>query len=143
PGWRLAVASTSAHASVQAVLRRAMGDELADQFLVLAGDVVAAKKPDPAIYRLASEQLGVPAKQCLVIEDSRNGLLAAHQAAMPCLVTVSSFTGGEHFAEAALVVSALGDPDGEACQVLANRSAARPQTYITFADLQAIVGAGG
>ena len=39
-GWRLAVASTSAEPSVQAVLERAIGDDLATEFSVLAGDLV-------------------------------------------------------------------------------------------------------
>jgi len=40
----------------------------------LAGDDVPAKKPDPSIYRLAAERLGVQPSECLVIEDSAIGL---------------------------------------------------------------------
>ncbi len=40
----------------------------------LAGDDVPAKKPDPSIYTLAAERLGVHPSECLVVEDSAIGL---------------------------------------------------------------------
>ncbi len=57
--WTLAVASTSAQESVNAVLEHAVGPAAAARFAVFAGDLVAAKKPDPAIYLLALERLGL------------------------------------------------------------------------------------
>ena len=135
-GWILAVASTSAEESVRATLEHAVGDEKAAHFSVLAGDVVPAKKPDPGIYLLALERTGADPHETVVIEDSRNGLLAAVAAGLRCVVTVSSYTGAEDFSEAALVVSSLGDP-GEPAQVLANRSPAEHWPYITLDDLQA------
>jgi HAD superfamily hydrolase (TIGR01509 family) len=140
-GWSLAVASTSAEASVHAILRYAVGSEHATRFdLVLAGDCVAHKKPAPDIYLLALERLKVPAAEVLVIEDSRNGLLAACGAGLRCLITVNGYTEQEEFTESALVVSSLGDPAGEQTLVIANRSEARPGNYITLADLEACLG---
>jgi HAD superfamily hydrolase (TIGR01509 family) len=139
-GWILGVCSTSAKPSVEAVLGHVMG-ELADRFsLLLAGDMVKAKKPAPDLYNMAAEQLGVSPAECLVIEDSRNGLVAADAAGMMCLVTVSGYTRNEDFSEAALVVTCLGDPGGEQAEVLANRSAARPGGYVTVGDLEQILG---
>ena len=57
-GWTVAVASTSAEPSVRATLEHAVGAENARSVSVFAGDVVAAKKPDPAIYTLALARLG-------------------------------------------------------------------------------------
>ena len=71
------------------------------------------KKPAPDIYLLALERLGVAAAEVLVVEDSRNGLVAAHAAGLRCLVTVNGYTEEEDISEAILVVSSLGDPDGE------------------------------
>ncbi len=140
-GWKLAVASTSAEASVRAILEYAVGRERADRFDVfLAGDVVPKKKPAPDIYLLALEQLerlGVKPAETLVVEDSRNGLEAADAAGLRCLVTVNGYTEHEDFREAVLVVSSLGDPDGEKTRVIANRSAARPGEYVTLEDLRA------
>lgn len=136
-GWKLAVASTSAEPSVQAILERAAGPERAARFnVVLAGDVVEHKKPAPDIYLLALERLGVPAAETIVIEDSRNGLLAATEAGLRCVMTVNGYTEEEDNHEAILVVSSLGDPDGERTRVIANRGAARPADHITLTDLE-------
>ena len=70
-----------------------------------------------------------------MVEDSRNGLLAAVGAGLRCVVTVSSYTTDEDMSEAALVVTSLGDP-GEPARVLANRSAARPGAEVRIADLE-------
>jgi len=137
-GWTLAVASTSAEESVRAIVQKAAGPERAARFgVVLAGDVVARKKPAPDIYLLALQRLGARPDDVLVIEDSRNGLEAAHAAGLRCLVTVNGYTDKEDFHEALLVVSSLGDPDGARTTVIANRSAARPGPYVTVADLEA------
>lgn len=139
-GWTLAVASTSAQESVEAVLNRAMGGETAARFsLVLAGDVVKAKKPAPDIYLLAAERLGAKPAQCVVIEDSNNGVVSAVAAGMKCVVTVSGYTREEDFSQAAIVLTCLGDPGGEVCEVLENRSPARPGAYFTVTDLEAVL----
>ena len=110
-GWLLAVASTSAEASVRAVLEHAVGDEAAAWFRVFAGDVVPRKKPAPDVYLLALRELGVSAEETTVVEDSANGLRAAVAAGLTTVVTVSSYTADEDFTGAALVVDSLGAPD--------------------------------
>jgi HAD superfamily hydrolase (TIGR01509 family) len=135
-GWTLAVASTSAEESVRAVLEHAVGTEQAAHFSVFAGDVVPAKKPDPAIYDLAIDELGIERGDAIVIEDSRNGLLAAVGAGLRSVVTVSSYTAEEDMSEAVMVVTSLGDP-GEPAIVLANRGGAQPGEVVTLADLDA------
>jgi HAD superfamily hydrolase (TIGR01509 family) len=133
-GWRLAVASTSAEESVRAVLEHAVGEANAAHFDVFAGDVVPAKKPDPAIYRLAMERMDVARSDAIVIEDSRNGLLAAVGADLRCVVTLSSYTAEEDMHEAVLVVSSLGDP-GDPARVIARRVAVDPGEQVTLSDL--------
>jgi HAD superfamily hydrolase (TIGR01509 family) len=141
-GWKLAVASTSAAESVEAMLRHAVGDATFGRFeAVLAGDVVPNKKPAPDIYLLAAEKLGTAPADCIVVEDSNNGLRAALAAGMKCIVTVSGFTQDEDFTGAALVLSCLGDPDGDVCEVIVNRSLAKPEAYLTADDLEAVAAA--
>jgi HAD superfamily hydrolase (TIGR01509 family) len=135
-GWTVAVASTSAEESVRAVLHTAVGD---NDIPVFAGDVVPAKKPDPAVYELAVRRLGLDKARTLVVEDSRNGLLAATGAGLRCLVTVNDYTRGEDFTEAALVVSELGEPDRAPIEVLAGRGVAHPGDYLTLDDLRAVL----
>jgi HAD superfamily hydrolase (TIGR01509 family) len=135
-GWTLAVASTSAEESVRAVLEHAVGHANAARFTVFAGDVVPAKKPDPAIYALALDRLGIGPGDAIAVEDSRNGLLAAVGAGLRCVVTVSSYTAEEDMSEATIVVTSLGEI-GDPARVLANRGAAEPGELVTLADLDA------
>jgi HAD superfamily hydrolase (TIGR01509 family) len=137
--WPVAVASTSAEASVRATLEHAVGAADAAAIPVFAGDIVRHKKPAPDIYMLAFERLGRAGAEVVVVEDSRNGLLAATGAGAACVITVNDFTAGEDFREAALVVSSLGDPGGERTTVLANRSRARPAGWITLPDLDSVL----
>jgi HAD superfamily hydrolase (TIGR01509 family) len=138
-GWTLAVCSTSAQASVQAVLDSVVGVDLARRFAgVFAGDIVKAKKPAPDIYNYAADHLELTHRDCVVVEDSRNGLQSATAAGMTCVVTYNALTQGEDFSEAALVVSSLGDA-GEPATVAANRSQARPSGMVTVKDLEAIL----
>lgn len=140
-GWTVAVCSTSAEESVRAVLERAVGPETAERIPVLAGDVVPAKKPDPAIYLLAVERLGLDPADTLVVEDSRNGLLAATGAGLRCVVTVNGYTRDEDSSEAVLVVSELGDPDRPPIEVLADRAGVHPEQMVTLDDLRACLAA--
>lgn len=106
----LAVCSTSHERAVNLVVERLLGSERKARFsAIYAGDVVSKKKPDPEIYNLASRRLGLESCECVVVEDSRNGLLAARAAGMYCIVTTNGYTEDEDFTEADLVVSELGD----------------------------------
>ncbi len=112
-GLKLAVCSTSSEKSVHALLESVIGPERSRRFAgVFAGDRVPRKKPDPAIYLLACAELGVAPGDSLAIEDSRNGLLAAVAAGVPCVITYSAYTRDEDFREAIAVYPELGDPPG-------------------------------
>jgi len=80
---------------------------------VLAGDIVSKKKPDPEIYLLALEKTGLKPQECIVIEDSRNGVLSAKKAGMRIVATTNIYTENEDLSEADIVVTSLGDPDGK------------------------------
>ena len=109
-GVRLGVCTTSAPKSIDAVLDL-LGPERKRRFeFVLAGDIVSRKKPDPEIYELARQRLELPESDCMVIEDSRNGLLAAIGAGFPCFITTSTYTVGEDFTGAVGIAPELGDP---------------------------------
>ncbi|MCX8036909.1 MAG: HAD family hydrolase [Candidatus Sumerlaeia bacterium] len=128
-GIALAVCSTSNERAVHTVLATMLGPERKARFAaVLAGDVVKKKKPDPEIYHLARERLGVQSAECVVIEDSRNGLLAAKAAGMFCVITTNGYTEAEDFREADAVFPELGDP---------------PNVRVTLKDLQRLCSAGG
>jgi HAD superfamily hydrolase (TIGR01509 family) len=107
----LAICSTSAERAVNLVAEVLLGSERKTHFsAILAGDVVSRKKPDPEIYSLASERLSLEPSECVVVEDTRVGLLAAKAAGMHCIITTNGYSKDEDFTGADLVVSELGDP---------------------------------
>ena len=64
-----------------------------DQFnLVLTRDDVENGKPEPDIYNKAKEILGLRADECLVIEDSVNGIKAAQNADIPVFAVTNIIT---------------------------------------------------
>ncbi|RME90931.1 MAG: HAD family phosphatase, partial [Verrucomicrobia bacterium] len=78
--WRLAVASGSDRAVVEAVLQLRGLRRFFD--VVLARDSVTRGKPAPDIFLEAARQLGVAPADCWVIEDSKPGIEAAQAAGM-------------------------------------------------------------
>lgn len=107
-GCRLAIATTTTPANIDALLATTFGSESHDLFeVVCAGDSVPNKKPAPDVYLLALEKLGLPAESCIAIEDSRNGLLSSHAAGIATIVTPGIYTRDQDFSEAVLVIDNL------------------------------------
>jgi len=109
-GLKVAVCSAATKSSVEVTLKALIGQDRFDNLdLFMAGDDVPKKKPDPIIYVLAAEKLGVDASECLVIEDSLIGLQAALGAKMKCVVTHTPSTASQDFDGAELVLPQVGD----------------------------------
>lgn len=143
-GLILSVCSTSSHKSVVSLMKAILGDEYFGWFEggIFAGDVVKSKKPSPDIYNLMRKEFSLSGAECFVVEDSRNGLLAAVNAGMNCIVTVSHYFAAEDFGEADLVVSSLGDPDGGDIEVYQRSPYVAGETgYITIEHLKQIAAA--
>ncbi len=91
-GVRLTVASSSSRRWVQGWLTRlGIFDRFAGTFCRTDGYAV---KPDPALFLAAQSCLGLPAAQCLIIEDSENGTLSAQNAGIPCVAIPNRMTEG-------------------------------------------------
>lgn len=115
-GIRLAIATTSTHDNVAALLAQPNEPDLPnlnDWFEVIAaGDSVPHKKPAPDIYFLALAKLRLAAHDCVVIEDSAQGAQAALAADLKALlITVNAETVGQNFGAAPAVVDGLGEPN--------------------------------
>ena len=74
---------------------------------ILAAEDYNGSKPDPEPYLQGLKRLGLPAEQCLVIEDSPRGLAAANAAGIPCIVLRHPLTRGHEFRGAMAVVDSL------------------------------------
>jgi HAD superfamily hydrolase (TIGR01509 family) len=109
---KVALVATSAYADVRGLAQAILGEKIASAFdPIVCSDHVAHKKPAPDLYRLAVNQLRIPAEACVAFEDSANGLAAAKQASIFTIVTPSRWTASQDFHGADLVLSALGDVD--------------------------------
>ncbi|MBE6024191.1 MAG: HAD family phosphatase [Cellulosilyticum sp.] len=79
-GYKIGLASSTKLEMVKAHLKHA-GIEHYFQVIV-GGDMVKESKPNPEIYLIACQQLGVNPKETIAIEDSLNGIRAAFNAGM-------------------------------------------------------------
>lgn len=85
------VLATMSHLPEAKKVTEAIG--IFDKFdLFLTRDDVENGKPAPDIYNRAKEHLGLSSEQCLVIEDSPNGIMAAQNAGMPVFAVTNSIT---------------------------------------------------
>jgi HAD superfamily hydrolase (TIGR01509 family) len=111
-GYKLAIASTTTAANIDALLQSTLGPRGLDMFTVIAcGDQVRRKKPAPDIYLLALGGLDLPPERAVAFEDSPNGLRAATAAGLWTVVTPNFWTEDYEFPEAALVLPHLGAPE--------------------------------
>lgn len=107
-GLKLAIASTTTPANVEALLSGALGRGSIHWFNnISSGDIVATKKPAPDIYRLALQGLRLAAEDCIAFEDSVNGLRAARAAGLFTVLTPTRWNMDQAFAGAQLRVDSL------------------------------------
>ena len=103
----LGLATGSSRAILTDVLQQM---NIADRFTATAaGSEVARGKPDPLIYQRVIEQLDVKAEQCVVLEDSANGVRAGHAAGCRVIAVPNDDTRGQDFHLASAVVTNLID----------------------------------
>lgn len=108
-GLPCAVASSSPRSWVEGHLGR-LG--LLHRFrLTRCIDDVAAPKPSPDLFLAAAAGLGVAPSEALVLEDSRNGLLAAKAAGCPCIVVPNRVTAHLDFEGALMILASLEEID--------------------------------
>ena len=106
-GLKLAVASSSDSAWVNGHLERR---GLRERFIcVHTRDDVERVKPDPTLYRLSVEALGIQPHEAVALEDSRNGMLAAKTAGLRCIAIPNPITQKLDFSEADIRLSSLGE----------------------------------
>ena len=109
-GQRLAIATTTSHGNIDALLSVALGRDWAGLFeVIVAGDDVPRKKPAPDVYVEVLSRLALGPGDCIAIEDSGNGLMAASRAGIPVIISRSAYFSGDDWTGALLVVDDLSD----------------------------------
>jgi len=119
---RIAIATTTSPGNVSNLVKATMGEEALDWFEVIAAaDVVPIKKPKPDVYEYVLDKMDLKAEECIALEDSYNGVVAATCINIPTLITVNNYTEHETFDGAMLVLDQLGDP-GNACKIISGEA---------------------
>jgi beta-phosphoglucomutase-like phosphatase (HAD superfamily) len=72
---------------------------------VVTGDDVPHSKPAPDCYLLALQRLGLPASQCLAVEDTQHGVAAATAAGLRCLAVPNALSTHHRFDQAHAVLN--------------------------------------
>jgi beta-phosphoglucomutase len=95
-GFRQAIGSSAPRANLELILRLTGIERFFGA--VIGMEETQRGKPDPQVFQVAAERLGVPAPRCVVLEDAVAGVQAARAAGMKCVAV--RFVG--HHPEAAL-----------------------------------------
>ena len=98
----MGLASSNNEDAVEAIKNKFGLDKYIEVFT--NGEAVTKGKPHPEIFLLTAGQLGLKPEECLVIEDSRNGVLAAKAAGMKCVGFRNKNSGVQDLSEADLIV---------------------------------------
>lgn len=122
-GFRLAVGSSGPPENVDLVLEMLQARNLFDA--VVTGMDVTRGKPDPQVFQLAAERLGLSPSRCVVIEDAPVGIQAAHAAGMAAVGLASTGRTRESLAAADLVVDSLESLNPEVLRELIKKRSAR------------------
>jgi HAD superfamily hydrolase (TIGR01509 family) len=102
--FRLAIATSGTLEKSRAVLEAA--NVPYRKMVYINGDHVKNKKPDPELFLLAAERMGIEPANCVVIEDAPNGVQAAKAAGAKCIAVTNS-TIAANLSEADLVCDSL------------------------------------
>jgi HAD superfamily hydrolase (TIGR01509 family) len=106
-GYDIAIASSSPKVLIDTVTAR-LG--FSQYFLqTVSGEEVARGKPHPDIFLTTAEICGRVPTQCVVIEDSNNGVRAAVAAGMKCVGYANNNSGNQDLSNADLVIEDFGE----------------------------------
>jgi beta-phosphoglucomutase-like phosphatase (HAD superfamily) len=111
-GVPIAIATACVGWAAEQVIEAGLGKEFLESLAVLCGgESTERKKPHPDIYLLVAHKTGLDPSACVVLEDTRHGMLAAKSAGMSCLVTPSEFAQDHELGEADQVSLDLETPE--------------------------------
>lgn len=106
--FKVAIATSSTREKSEAVLKSARIPY--ERVVYVSGEQVKNKKPDPELFLIAAERIGVAAIHCVVIEDAPNGVAAAKAAGAKC-IAVTNTTTKEDLNKADIVCDSLEEID--------------------------------
>jgi len=116
--FRVAIATSGTLEKSRAVLEATKVPY--QEMVYINGDQVKNKKPDPELFLLAAERIGIEPAHCVVIEDTPNGIKAAKAAGAKCIAVTNSISAAK-LSEADLVCDSLEYIELDTIQELINQ----------------------
>lgn len=101
------IASSSPRSFIEGVIKKIGVEHYFDSWI--SGEEVENSKPEPDVFLKAAELIGVDPADCVVIEDSRSGTLAAGKAGMRCIGFQNVHSGNQDLSQADLIVDEIGE----------------------------------
>lgn len=101
-GYKIALASSNNKKAVEEIVKTFDLERYFD--FIINGEEVEKGKPDPEIFLTVANRLNLLPEECLVIEDSRNGVIAAKSANMKCIGLKSGGSGDQDLSQGDLVI---------------------------------------
>lgn len=90
---KIGIASRSSKSKIKSILEESNLLTYFDE--IVSGEDVKNLKPDPECYTLCSYRLGLDTKECIAIEDSENGIIAAQEAGVKCIGITNTYNSKE------------------------------------------------
>lgn len=128
-GIKMIIASSSSGSSIQEVMHYLGIDGILDGYI--SGTTVAHPKPAPDVFLAAAAQLGVAPSECIVIEDSYNGVTAAAAAGIPSIGFLNPNSGNQDLSQAAILVEGFDEVDYHFIDMVYQHAYLQPVTILT------------
>ncbi len=128
-GIKMMIASSSSSVSIVDVMQFLKIDHILDGYI--SGTTVAHPKPAPDIFLAAAKQLGVAPSECIVIEDSYNGVTAASAADIVSIGFVNPNSGKQDLSCAAMLVEGFEEVDYDFINTVYQHAYMQPATILT------------
>ena len=106
-GHPLALASSNNKESVNLIVEKFELNKYLK--VIMTGEDVSEGKPNPEIFLKTAEKLGVSPSNCIVIEDAKNGVLAAKAAGMKCIGFNNPVFGKQDLSGADLIIDSFSE----------------------------------
>lgn len=114
--FKLILASSSRMEIIDIILKKF---KLSDLFIAkISGSELAHSKPHPEIFLKAAQLAGSEPKECIVIEDSKNGVAAAIAAGMKCIGFLNPSSGDQDLKSADIVIRSFKEVNADLVKIL-------------------------
>lgn len=128
-GIKLAIASSS---TIQEINDVVTSLEIESYFEhLISGTTVAHSKPAPDIFLKAAKDLGVNTSECIIIEDSYNGLIAGKSAGIPVIGFANPNSGNQNLSDACIIVEGFEEVDYNFIHQIHTRVNGEPITILS------------